>query len=102
MRSYWDLLIYMNPFMALSLLIIAGITALLIICGFKGITGRCGIRTREAITEKLKHMNQAVNGIKEILVAQRRTYFWSSLNIQLRWQQIVIQYIFGLVRRRIV
>ncbi len=68
-------LIYMNPFMALSLLIIAGITALLIICGFKGITGRCGIRTREAITEKLKHMNQAVNGIKEILVAQRRTYF---------------------------
>lgn len=68
-------LICMNPFMALSLLAVAGITALAIIMGFKGITGRCGAQTREAFAEKFKHMNQAVNGIKEISVAQRKSYF---------------------------
>lgn len=68
-------LICMNPFMALSLLIVAGITALMIIMGFKGITGRCGTQTREAFAEKFKHMNQAVNGIKEISVAHRKPYF---------------------------
>ncbi|MCM1182295.1 MAG: ABC transporter ATP-binding protein/permease [Roseburia sp.] len=68
-------LICMSPFMALSLLAIAGITALVIIMGFKGITGRCGVQTREAFAEKFKHMNQAVNGIKEIAVAQRKQYF---------------------------
>ncbi len=69
------LLVCLNPFMALSLLAIAGITAVVIIMGFKGITGRCGVRTREAFAEKFKHMNQAVHGIKEISVAQRRAYF---------------------------
>lgn len=68
-------LVCMNPFMALSLLAVAGITALVIIMGFKGITGRCGTQTREAFAEKFKHMNQAVNGIKEISVAHRKTYF---------------------------
>lgn len=68
-------LICMSPFMALSLLAVAGITALVIIMGFKGITGRCGEQTREAFAEKFKHMNQAVNGIKEISVAHRKPYF---------------------------
>lgn len=68
-------LVCMNPFMALSLLAVAGITALVIIMGFKGITGRCGVQTREAFAEKFKHMNQAVNGIKEISVAHRKPYF---------------------------
>lgn len=68
-------LVCMNPFMAMSLLVVAGITALVIIMGFKGITGRCGVQTREAFAEKFKHMNQAVNGIKEISVAHRKPYF---------------------------
>ncbi|MDE6566222.1 MAG: ABC transporter ATP-binding protein/permease [Lachnospiraceae bacterium] len=68
-------LICMNPLMAFSLLAITGITTLVIILGFKGITGWCGVRTREAFAEKFKHMNQAVNGIKEISVAQRKPYF---------------------------
>ncbi len=68
-------LICMNPFMALSLLAVAVITALVIIMGFKGIIGRCGAQTREAFAEKFKHMNQAVNGIKEISVAHRKSYF---------------------------
>lgn len=68
-------LVCMSPFMAVSLLSVAGLTALVIIMGFKGITGRCGVRTREAFAGKFKHMNQAVNGIKEISVAQRKPYF---------------------------
>lgn len=68
-------LIYMNPFMALSLLAVAGITAVGIIMGFKEVTGRCGVRTREAFAEKFKNMNQAVDGIKEISVAHRKLYF---------------------------
>lgn len=68
-------LICMNPFMAVSLLAVAGATAVVIIMGFKGITGRCGVQTREAFAEKFKHMNQAINGIKEISVAQRKPYF---------------------------
>lgn len=68
-------LICMNPFMALSLLTVAGITALVIIMGFKRIIGRCSEQTREAFAEKFKHMNQAVNGIKEISVAHRKAYF---------------------------
>lgn len=68
-------LICMNPFMALSLLAVAGITAFGIIMGFKEVTGRCGVRTREAFAEKFKNMNQAVDGIKEISVAHRKLYF---------------------------
>ncbi len=68
-------LICMNPFMALSLLAVAGITAVGIIMGFKEVTGRCGVRTREAFAEKFKNMNQAVDGIKEISVAHRKLYF---------------------------
>jgi ABC-type multidrug transport system fused ATPase/permease subunit len=68
-------LIYMNPIMAISLLLIVGFTSLIIIMGFKNITGRCGEITRDAFAKKFKHMNQAFNGIKEISVAQRRPYF---------------------------
>lgn len=68
-------LICMNPLMAISLILVAGITAVLIILAFKGKTGRSGEACREAFAEKFKHINQAVNGIKEISVAQRRDYF---------------------------
>lgn len=68
-------LICMNPLMAISLLLIAGATAIAIVMGFKDKTGNCGIQTREAFAEKYKHMMQAINGIKEIMVAQRKDYF---------------------------
>jgi ABC-type multidrug transport system fused ATPase/permease subunit len=68
-------LIYMNPLMAISLLFIVGFISLIIILGFKNITGRCGEITREAFSQKFKHLNQAFNGIKEISVAQRKPYF---------------------------
>jgi ABC-type multidrug transport system fused ATPase/permease subunit len=68
-------LVCMNPVMAVSLLLIVGFTSLIIILGFKNITGRCGKVTREAFAQKFKHLNQAFNGIKEISVTQRKPYF---------------------------
>lgn len=68
-------LIGMNPFMAVSLLVIVGITAIVIILGFKKRVRQCGEQTREAFAEKLKKINHAVYGIKEIMVSNRRSYF---------------------------
>ena len=68
-------LICMNPVMALSLLIVAGATALIIILGFKKRTGKSGELCREAFSEKFKDINHAVYGIKEITVANKREYF---------------------------
>lgn len=68
-------LISLNPFMAISLLSIVGITAIAIVLKFKKKVGVCGEQTREAFADKLKRINHAVNGIKEIVVADRKSYF---------------------------
>lgn len=68
-------LICMNPIMAISILIVAGFTSVIIVLGFKSMTGRSGEVCREAFAEKFKYLNQAISGIKEISVAQRREYF---------------------------
>jgi len=68
-------LVGMNPFMAVSLLVIVGITAIVIILGFKKKVRQCGEQTREAFADKLKKINHAVYGIKEIMVSNRRSFF---------------------------
>lgn len=68
-------LICLSPFMAISLLLITGCTAVLIVMGFKKKIGECGEQTREAFAEKTQHSYQAVNGIKEITVSQKRQFF---------------------------
>lgn len=68
-------LICISPMMAISLLLVAGTIAIVIILCFKRIMGECGKQSRQAILEKFKHMNQAVNGIKEITVTQHKDYF---------------------------
>lgn len=68
-------LICINPFMAVSLIILAGFTALGIVLGFRKKTSHMGVVCREAFAEKNKYAYQAVNGIKEITVAQRESYF---------------------------
>ena len=70
-------LISMNPFMAVSLLVVTGVTAILIILGFKRRIGEYGRICRDAFAEKLKNVNHAVHGIKEITVADRRQFFVS-------------------------
>lgn len=68
-------LLYLNPFMAISMLFIAGLTALSIIFGFKKKIAISGEVCRNAFEKKIKDANQAVNGIKEIILLNRRKYF---------------------------
>ena len=44
------------------------------VMGFKKKIGECGEQTREAFAEKTQHSYQAVNGIKEITVSQKRQF----------------------------
>ncbi len=67
--------IYLNPFIAFYLLAIAAATALLIILVFKKKISVCGVETRGAFAERYQHAYQAVTGIKEITVMQRRDSF---------------------------
>lgn len=68
-------LVSLNPFMAFSLIGIAGITALIIVIGFKKKAGECGRKTREAFSERYQCAYQTISGIKEITVMQRRDCF---------------------------
>lgn len=68
-------LIYLNPFMAISIMVVVSIISIILVLVFKNITGKSGVLCREAFAEKFRNINHAVNGIKEISVAQRRGYF---------------------------
>lgn len=68
-------IVWLNPFIAFYLLLIAGCTALLLVLVFKKKIGECGVSTRDAFAERYQHAYQAVNGIKEITVMQRRDAF---------------------------
>lgn len=68
-------IVCLNPFIAVYLLLIAGCTALLIVLGFKRKISECGEETREAFAKRYQYAYQAVNGIKEITVMQRRDTF---------------------------
>lgn len=67
--------IYMNSFIAFYLIALAGITALLMIFVFKKKISECGVQTHELFTKRYQHASQAINGIKEITVMQRRENF---------------------------
>lgn len=77
-------LVMMSPFMAISLILILVFVALAIILGFKSITGRCGEQCREAFSEKFKNLNQAIDGIKEISVTQKRDFFMDKYALSTR------------------
>lgn len=68
-------LISLNPFLAFSLMAVTGMSAIVMVAGFKKKTGECGRRTREAFSERYQCAYQAVSGIKEITVMQRKKSF---------------------------
>ncbi len=74
-------LISLNPFLAFSLMAVAGVSAIVMVVGFKRKTGECGRKTREAFSERYQCAYQAVNGIKEITVMQRRDNFVKQFEI---------------------
>lgn len=71
-------LIMINPFMALGLLVLAGITALIIVNGLKRKVSKCGQESREAFAQRTQQVYQTVNGIKEIHVMKRHENFLHS------------------------
>lgn len=69
------LLIMINPLMAISLLMLAGMTALLIVVGLRKKIAECGVESRNAFAQRYQHAYQAINGIKEINVMKRQNNF---------------------------
>lgn len=70
-------LIYLNPMIAIGLITAVSACGLLIILGFKGKINKLGKEARQAFSQRFSYANQAVNGIKEITVMQRREKFTS-------------------------
>ncbi len=68
-------LIYLNPVIALGLIVAISVCAVLIVFCFKGKTNRFGKKAREVFARRFEYANQAVCGIKEITVMQRRECF---------------------------
>lgn len=69
------MLIYINPFMAIGLVLLAGITGLIIILSFKKKTAECGKITREAFAKRYQFIQQPLNGFKEISVIKKQAFF---------------------------
>lgn len=74
-------LIYLNPVIAIGLIASISICAVLIVYGFKGKINRLGRRAREVFARRFEYANQAVGGIKEITVMQRRESFTKQYDI---------------------
>lgn len=68
-------LVVINPFMAISLVLLAGITALVIVSSLRKKIAQCGLETRGAFAKRTQHAYQAVNGIKEINIMKRQDRF---------------------------
>lgn len=62
-------------FVALCSLALAGVCLLGVVLGFKGKIKRAGVLRRDADAEKSQCSYQAINGIKEITVMDRRSHF---------------------------
>ncbi len=70
-------LVFLNPFLAFSLMGVTVLFAMGMVVGFKKKIGECGKKTREAFSERQQCAYQSVNGVKEITVMQRRDNFVS-------------------------
>lgn len=68
-------LIGINPVMAVSVIILAGCTSLGIIVVFKKRMNTSGVECRVAYQKKIQYIQQAENGIKDIIVKQKYDYF---------------------------
>lgn len=69
------LLIALNPVMACCLVVLAGVTAVIMVMAFKKQIGSFGVKCRDAFAKRYKHAYQAINGIKEISVMKRQDNF---------------------------
>jgi len=68
-------LIVLNPVIALGLVFALGLCALVIVLCFKSKINRLGHLSRKVFAKRFEYANQAIGGIKEITVMQRREKF---------------------------
>lgn len=68
-------LISINLVMAIILLLLSGLTSLGIIMVFKRKITTSGVECRNAFQKKIQYIQQAENGIKDIIVKQKYDYF---------------------------
>lgn len=68
-------LICINPIMAIILLFFSGLTSLGIILVFRKKINNGAQKSREAFEKKIQYIQQAENGIKDIIVRQKYEYF---------------------------
>lgn len=68
-------LLTLMPFMAMTILGLAGITALLIVILFRKKIALCGNECRESFKKRYQYAYQAINGIKEINIMHRQDNF---------------------------
>lgn len=64
-----------DPFIAFGVMVLAALVMLFMVSSMKLKMKQAGERNRVAIADKNKYIYQAVNGIKEIFVLHRQTYF---------------------------
>ncbi len=69
------LLVYLDPLFAIGLMLLALITALIMILAFKKKNAEYGRRCREIFSKRYQYMYQPITGYKEISVNQRKQYF---------------------------
>lgn len=69
-------LAYLNPIMAIAVILLSGCTSLLIIIASKSKVNESGEVARLAFQKKIQYIQQSENGIKDIIVKQRYDYFY--------------------------
>lgn len=72
------LLVYLNPWMTLCILAMAAACFVVVTISFKAKLKNAGESNRHALAGLNRYAYQAINGIKEISVMQRRAYFVKS------------------------
>lgn len=68
-------LVYLDPLFAIGLVLLALVTALIMVLAFKKKNAECGRQCREAFSKRYQYIYQPITGYKEICVNQRKQYF---------------------------
>lgn len=74
------LLVIMNPLLAICLILLAAVTAIMMVVGLRKKISKCGVECRQAFAKRYQHAYQAINGIKEINVMKRQDNFLKYFN----------------------
>lgn len=85
----------LNSGMAIGIILIASMCILIVVLGCKDMIKKAGVKCREADIEKTKRAYQAINGIKEISVTQRKDFFEKMYDlVYIEYRKVRVHYLF--------